>query len=235
MQITKLLVRISFLLVLAAASQISFAQSDPKLERVLDKMDQAAASFRSTEAAFTWDQYQKVVDETDTQSGKIYFRRSGEEIQMAADINKPAESAKYLLFTDSKIQVYDPRQDQITVYNTKNRSEVEAYLVLGFGGKGHDLAKSFDVKYLGSEKLGTVETEKLDLVPKSEKVRNNFEHIILWIDPTNGISVQQQLFPPLSGDYRLARYSNIKINQKVPDTAFKIKTTGKTKTVSTQG
>jgi len=154
---------------------------------------------------------------------------------MAADINKPAESAKYLLFTDSKIQIYDPRQDQITVYNTKNRSEVEAYLVLGFGGKGHDLAKSFDVKYLGSEKLGTVETEKLDLVPKSEKVRNNFEHIILWIDPTNGISVQQQLFPPLSGDYRLARYSNIKINQKVPDTAFKIKTTGKTKTVSTQG
>jgi outer membrane lipoprotein-sorting protein len=225
MQITKLLIRISFLLVLAATSQISFAQSDPKLEKVLDKMDQAAASFRSTEATFTWDQYQKVVDETDTQSGKIYFRRSGDEIQMAADINKPAESAKYLLFTDSKIQIYDPRQDQITVYNTKNRSEVEAYLVLGFGGKGHDLAKS----------LGTVETEKLDLVPKSEKVRNNFEHIILWIDPTNGISVQQQLFPPLSGDYRLARYSNIKINQKVPDTAFKMKTTGKTKTVSTQG
>jgi len=232
MRITILLVRSIFVLIF---SNVSFAQADPKLEKILDKMDQTAVTFRSAEASFTWDQYQKVVDETDTQSGKIYFRRASDEIQMAADINKPSESAKYLLFTDSKIQVYDPRQDQITVYNTKNPSEVETYLVLGFGGKGHDLTKAFEVKYLGTEKLGTVETEKLDLVPKSEKVRNNFEHIILWIDPANGISMQQQLFPPLSGDYRLAKYSNIKINQKVPDTVFKIKTTGKTKTVSTQG
>ena len=28
-------------------------------------MDQTAANFRTTQAAFVWDQYQKVVDETD--------------------------------------------------------------------------------------------------------------------------------------------------------------------------
>ena len=233
MQITRRLLRKSCTIVLFAVSQISFTQTDSQLERVLNRMDEAASSFRSTEANFVWDQYQKVVDETDTQSGKIYFRRSGDEIQMAADITKP--SPRYLLFTDSKIQIYEPKSDQITVYSTKNRAEVEGYLVLGFGGKGHDLLKSFDVKYLGSEKLGDLNTEKLDLVPKSAKVKNNFEHIVLWIDMNRGISVQQQLFPPLSGDYRLAKYSDIKINQRIPDNAFKIKTTGKTKTVSTQG
>jgi outer membrane lipoprotein-sorting protein len=90
------------------------------------------------------------------------------------------------------------------------------------------------VKYVGSEKLGNVNTAKLDLVPKSQKIRNTFAHIVLWIDPAQGVSVQQQLFEP-SGDYRLAKYSNIQINQKIPDSMFKLKTTGKTKTVSPQG
>ena len=102
------------------------------------------------------------------------------------------------------------------------------------GGGGHDMLKSFDVKYLGTEKLGDVDTVKLDLVPKSQKVRNTFQHIVLWIDPTRGVSVQQQFFDP-SGDYRLAKYTEIELNQKIPDAVFKLKTTGKTKFVRPQG
>lgn len=232
MKFAKTLSRYFLILVVLSAS-FSFAQNNAALEKVLDQMDKAAESFRTTEASFVWDQYQKVVDDKDTQKGKIYFRRSADQVQMAADITEPA--AKYLLYADSKIQIYQPRIDQVTVYDTsKNRGDVESYLVLGFGGRGHDLVKSFDVKYLGSEKLGDLETAKLDLVPKSQKVRNNFAHITLWIDPARGISVQQQLFEP-SGDYRLAKYSDIRVNQKIPDSAFKLKTTGKTKVVTTQG
>jgi outer membrane lipoprotein-sorting protein len=106
--------------------------------------------------------------------------------------------------------------------------------VLGFGGSGHDLLKSFDVKYLGTEKVGEFNSAKLDLTPKSQKVRNTFAHIVLWIDPARGVSLQQQLFEP-SGDYRLAKYSTIELNQKISDSVFKIKTTPKTKTVSPQG
>jgi len=219
-----------FLAALVLSAPLVFAQSNGPLEEVLTKMDEAASHFRSTEADFVWDQYQKVVDETDTQKGRIYFRRTGGEVQMAADIREP--EPKYLLFADSKIQIYQPRIDQVTVYDTgKNRGEVESFLVLGFGGRGHDMLKSFDVKYLGTEKLGDLQTAKLELVPKSQKVRNNFDHFVLWIDPERGISVQQQLFEP-SGDYRLAKYSNIRIDQKIADSVFKIKTTGKTKTVS---
>jgi len=206
----------------------------PELQPVLNKMDQLAANFRTTQAAFVWNQYQKVVDETDTQKGTVYFRRSGNEIQMAADINDPA-SPKYVLFTDSKVEIYQPKIDQVTRYNTgKDRATIESFLVLGFGGSGRDLLKSFDVKYLGTEKVDGIDTAKLELVPKSPKVRGTFDHIWLWIDPARGVSVQQQLFEP-SGDYRLAKYSDIQLNQKIPDTAFKLKTTGKTKIVSPQG
>ena len=197
-------------------------------------MDQTAANFRTTQASFVWDQYQKVVDETDTQKGTVYFRRVGNEIQMAADISDPT-SPKYVLFTDSKVEFYQPKIDQVTRWNTgKDRAAFESFLVLGFGGSGKDMLKSFDVSYIGTEKVDGVDTAKLELVPKSLKVRNTFDHIWLWIDPSRGVSVQQQLFAP-SGDYRLAKYSDIQLNQKIPDTAFKLKTTGKTKFVSPQG
>jgi outer membrane lipoprotein-sorting protein len=208
--------------------------ANPALDRVLTQMDAAAANFHTTEASVLWDQYQKVVDEHEAQKGKVYFRRSGNEIQMAADITEPDQ--KYVLFSGSKVQVYQPKIEQVTVYNTgKNREEFESFLVLGFGGRGHDMAKSFVVRYLGDDKIDGTNTTKLELVPKAANVRNNVDHIVLWIDPSRGISIQQQFFFGPSGDYRLAKYTDIKVNEKIPDTVFKLKTTGKTKTVSTQG
>ena len=203
------------------------------LERVLAALDKAAAGFRTTEADFVWDQFQKVVNDHDIQKGKVYFRRQGQEIQMAADITEPAK--KYVIFSGGKVQVYQPGINQVTEYNVaKNRAELESFLVLGFGGSGHDLVKQYEVKYLGSEQVEGGNAEKLQLVPKSVKVRNNVERILLWIDPARGVSVQQQFYEP-SGDYRLTKYSNIQLNQKIPDTVFKIKTDSKTKIVSPQG
>src|SRR5258708_39161212 len=108
------------------------------------------------------------------------------------------------------------------------REEFESFLVLGFGGGGHDMLKSFDVEYLGTEKNDGIDNPKLDLVPKSEKIKHNFAHITLWIDAARGVSLQQQLFET-SGDYRLAKYSDIQINQKIADSVFKLKTSSKTK------
>jgi outer membrane lipoprotein-sorting protein len=203
------------------------------LDRVLGEMDTSARSFRTTEASFVWDQYQKVIDETDTQKGKIYFRRQDRNTQMAADISEPDK--KYVLYANAKIQVYQPKIDQVTEYNPgKNRADLESFLVLGFGGSGHELLAAYDVKYLGSETANGTQAAKLELVPKSTRVRNNIARILLWIDPARGVSVQQQFFEP-SGDYRLAKYSDIQINQKLPDNVFKLKTSGRTKFVSPQG
>ncbi len=212
------------------AQQPSDGQPNATLDRVLAQMDTTAANFRSTEASFVWDQYTKVVNESDTQTGKVYFRRFGKETQMSAEISEPDK--KSVLFTDGKIEVYQPRIDQVTVYNAgKNREAFESFLVLGFGGSGHDMLKAFDVKYLGTENVNGIDAAKLELTPKSPKIRNNFDHIVLWIDQARGVSVQQQLFEP-SGDYRMAKYSDIQLNQKIPDSVFKLKTTGKTKIVS---
>ena len=205
-----------------------------ELQRVLGQIDHTAANFRTAQANFVWQQYTKVVDETDIQKGTVYFRRNGNQVEMAADISDP-QPPKYVLFSGSKVQIYQPKIDQVTEYNTgKDRAAVESFLVLGFGGSGQDMLKSYDLTYLGTEKVDNIDAAKLDLVPKSEKARNIFTHIWLWIDLARGVSVQQQLFQP-GGDYRLANYSEIRLNEKISDSAFKLQTTGATKFLSPKG
>jgi outer membrane lipoprotein-sorting protein len=203
------------------------------LDGVLKKMDAAAASFQTTQADFVWDQYQKVVDATDTQKGTVYYRRSGKEIEMMADIKDPQQ--KYLLYKDGKLQIYQPKIEQVLEYTAgANHNEIESYLVLGFGGSGEDLKKQFDVAYQGEETIDNIATAKLHLIPKSEKVHSYFTEAFLWIDMSRGISVQQK-FMQGQGDYRLAKYSAIKVNAKISSDIFRLKTTGKTKIVSPRG
>jgi len=222
----------------ALFSALTLAQSSrlangPELERVLDSMDRASDGFRTAQADFVWEQFQQVVNETDLQKGTIYFRRQAKDVEMAADIREP--DTKYVLFTDSKVRIYQPKIDQITEYSAgKNKQDFESFLVLGFGARGHDLSRSFDVTYTGSEVVQGKPAAKLVLVPKSERVKGMFNKILLWIDPVRGVSVQQQFLEP-SGDFRLSRYSNIKINGTQPENTFKLRTTGKTKTVRPQG
>ena len=213
------------------------------LDGVLKKMDAAAASFRTTQADFEWDRYERVIDEVDdVQFGTIYYRRTGKEIEMMIDIKKEGSSPtdakpepKFVLLHEGKIRMYQPKPDQVTVYDLgKNSSDFESYLVLGFGGSGQELVKEFEVTYKGPETINGVATAKLELVPKSERVRNNFKQIILWIDLDRGVSVQQQLFEP-QGDYRLAKYSAIRVNEKIGNDVFQLKTTGKTQTILPRG
>jgi outer membrane lipoprotein-sorting protein len=208
-------------------------QEAPSLDSVLKKMDAAAASFQATQADFVWEQYQKVVDETDSQRGTVYYRRVGKEIEMMADIKQP--DPKSVLYKDGKLQVYQPKIDQVMEYPAgTNRGEIESYLVLGFGGSGEDLIKSFDVSYLGEETVSGIATAKLQLISKSEKFRNNISKILLWIDLSRGISVQQQFFQG-QGDYRLAKYSAVQLKAKVGNDVFQLKTTKKTQFVSPRG
>jgi outer membrane lipoprotein-sorting protein len=203
------------------------------LWRVFSGMDEAAASFQSTQADFVWDLYQKVVDEHDTQKGTVYYRRAGKEIEMMAEIKEP--DPKFVLYKDGKLQVYQPKIEQVIVYPTAgNQSEIESYLVLGFGGSGQDLKKAFDVSYLGEESVGGIATGELQLIPKSEKFRNNVSKILLWIDLNRGISIQQQFFQG-QGDNRMAKYSSVQLNGKIGNDVFQLKTTKKTQFVSPRG
>jgi len=215
-----------------ALSLLLHQQEAPSLDSVLKKMDATAATFHTAQADFEWDQYQKVVDETDTQKGTVYYRKAGNEIEMMAEIKQP--DARFVLYKEGKLQIYQPKIEQVMVFSAgSNRSEMESYLVLGFGGSGQDLTKTYDVTYLSAETIDNIATAKLQLIPKSEKVRNYFSKAFLWIDLSRGISVQQQ-FLQGQGDYRLAKYS-VRVPARIGNDVFQLKTTKKTQFVAPRG
>src|SRR5438067_10616438 len=117
----------------------AFAASDASLEKILAKMDETAAKFRTAQANFTWITFNSVVnEESGRQTGKIYFQRNGSGTEMAADIDPP--EAQQVIFSRGKIQLYKARTDTVDAYDASaHREEFESFLVLGFGSSGSDM------------------------------------------------------------------------------------------------
>jgi outer membrane lipoprotein-sorting protein len=212
--------------------QTASATPASDLEAVLAKMNQSASSFKSAQGDFAFQSYQKLTDDTDTQKGRIYFRRTNKGVDAAFEISGPAP--KQVVYKDGKLQIFEKKINQVTERQVgKNKSDVEAFLSLGFGASGNELQRDYAVKMDGWETVDGVKTAKLDLTPKKEKVLQTYNKIILWIDPERDVLLKQQFFEH-SGDYRLAHYTNLKLNDKISDDVFHLKTNGNTKTVKPQ-
>jgi hypothetical protein len=201
----------AFTLTIAASS---FPQApSPQLTYVLKQLDTASTKFQRATADFQWDNYEKIVQDTSTQKGSIYFERDKGSTDMGAVLVDPnagpkSKPIKVIQYQAGIVQMFDTGVDQITVlHEAGNQSEIESFLTLGFGGSGTDLARAWNITDLGPETLTDngqpIKVEKLDLVAKDPAARKNFTHITIWVDPTRAVSLKQILYAP-SGDYRTA-------------------------------
>jgi outer membrane lipoprotein-sorting protein len=215
----------AFLIALAPVSL--HAQPKPgHLDEVLRQMDAASLKFQSAEADIRRDNYERVVKETTTQTGTIYFKKQGGSTMMGVRLVTP--SIKLIEFRNGIVRLYDPGTDHLTIINAeRNKAQFESFLTVGFGGSGTDLAKAWKISDLGDEVVDGVNTAKLDLVPKDPAVLANCTHMTIWVDPLRAVELKQSLYEP-SGDYQTAVYTNIKYNQKVDEKPYQIKTDSKT-------
>ncbi|RXH55978.1 LolA family protein [Granulicella sibirica] len=207
-------------LLLCCTPVASIAQQS-RLDSVLKQMDEASTKFKSAQADFTQDLYERVVKETTTETGSVFFERKGTSTEMGLKIQPP--NTRFVDYKNGVARIFDPGANHITEIRA---AQYERFLTLGFGGSGHDLAAAWTITDQGPEQLndgsGNVTVEKLDLVSKDPAGRNNFSHITIWVDPTRSLSFKQQLFTP-SGDYRTSTYTHIHYNQKVDAGPYAIK------------
>jgi outer membrane lipoprotein-sorting protein len=96
-------------------------------------------------------------------------------------------------------------------------------LLLGFGTAGKFLRENYSLKLIGEEQAAGQDAVKLELVPKSEEMLRNIPRIEMWISKTSWQAVQQKMWQPAKGDYRLYTYTGIKQNPALPDKAFQLK------------
>ncbi len=194
------------------------------LNTTLAKLDAASGRFKSTTADFEFDSIvTDPIPDKDVQKGTVYYDRKGNAFQMGMHINEinGRPVPKIIVVSGGVFKMYDKLQNQVTTSNKAGK--YESYLILGFGASGRDLQQKFAVKDLGSENVGGVKTEKLELVAKDPEVLKLFPKITIWADTDRGVSLKQ-VFDEGQGQSRICVYSNIRVNQALPSDAFTFKT-----------
>lgn len=191
------------------------------LEAVLARMDQEAAGFRDLTAQLTKTSYTAVLNESSQESGSVWIKRSGaRDLTMKVEFTGPNERA--LGFENSKGQIYYPKIRSVQIFDLgKSRRLVDQFLLLGFGTPGKEVAKNYRLAVAGEEAVAGQKCTRVELIPKSAEVLQHLQKVELWIPENAGHPVQQKLFQ-LGGDYTVIIYTDLKLNPKLPETAFRL-------------
>lgn len=224
------LIFVALLALSLAPAPAAFAADD--LQTVLHKLDTASANFKTSSADFEFDTVitQPIYDK-DVQKGTVYYKRDSKGSQAAVHVeqqnNRPVP--KIVLSSGGTIKLYEKKINQLTILS--KLSQFSQWLMLGFGASGKELEEKWNIKYLGTEKIDGIATDKLEMTAKDPKVSKAIPKLTLWMDSERGVSVQQ-LFDQGQGQSRTAHYTNIKVNQSLPSDAFTVKTDKQTRTVT---
>jgi len=205
------------------------ARAADNLNSVLAKLNTAAQGFRSVSADCKVESVTtQPIEDTETQTGLVYYDRAGKSFKMAAhihNVNGQPVSKSYV-YAEGQVKLWDgPPVDQVTTLT--KLSQYESWFALGFGASGTELAEKWNITYDGDEAIDGTTTAKLELVAKDPTVRKNLPKVTVWMDTARGVSLKQ-VFDEGQGQTRTALYSNFKFNQRLPSDAFTFKTDGKT-------
>jgi len=151
------------------------------LASVLQKLDVAAKDFHTTIATFEFDTIQTdPIPDKDVMTGTAYYDRKRERFQMAAHISSHNDrpAAKAYIFSGGVLRESDTGKESDAKAYTQ-AGKYESYLMLGFGASGRDLADKWTITYLGTEVIGGIKTDKLELIAKDPTVRKNIPKVTI--------------------------------------------------------
>jgi outer membrane lipoprotein-sorting protein len=181
---------------------------DPALAAVLAKLDAAAQNFHTTTANFEFDSIQTdPIPDTDAMTGITYYDRSGSHFRWGAHVSRHngRPALKTYVYSGGVLRVSDTGKES-DAKGYSQAGKYESYFALGFGAGG-------------KEKIGDIETDKLELVAKDPQVRKNIPKVTVWMDTAHAVSLKL-VFDEGEGQSRVCIYSNIEVNQPLPKTAF---------------
>ena len=187
------------------------------LDELLARMDQNAMTFKSMSAKLRYMSYVAVIKEGTVSTGTLTMKRSRREAMVLVDFTEP--DPKTVAVAGTKVAIYLPKLQTVEEYDLGK--SVEKYLALGFGASGKELKADYTLQELGADTVNGQKAMRLELIPKSKEVLKQLPRIELWISAATGYPIQQKLHQT-GGDYMLATYSDVVINPRLPDSAYKL-------------
>jgi outer membrane lipoprotein-sorting protein len=216
-------------LLLAAAGQLLIAEP---LDAILAHMDRAAKDFKSVSAKTRDDEWVAVIDETNTQNGQMVMKRTKKGVVGLIKFGAPDPRVFHI--DGSKLEAYYPNANTLNVYDAgKNTQVVNQFVLLGFGTSGSELSKEYTIKVVGAEKVGSVNTTHLELLPRSPEMQKYISKLELWIADGETNPRQEKLTYP-SKNYSFYHFSDVQVNPSLPESAFELKLPKNVKVITPQ-
>ena len=208
------LLTIALALTVPLAAQ-SLADTFAHMDKTAQKLDSVAADIRH-------DVHTAIINDDEVDVGTFRLKHEKSHgIRMLIDFT--GRNAKTVSLEDSTVSVYYPKNNVEQIFEIGQKKQLlEQFLLLGFGATSAELKQSYDVSWVGAEKIDGQPTGHIKLIPKSQDALRQMTGAELWISDTLGLPVQQKILLP-SGDYWLINYSNIKPNTSLSSDAMKIK------------
>ncbi len=198
----------------------AIAQAD-SLDAILTRMDASSKSFKSASADIKQTEYTALLKSSDDEFGTLKVKRGAKSVMAVLDYTKPALHTSVI--KDKKATLYTPLAKTATEYDLgKYKSSVDQYVLLAFGSSGEELKKTYALKVLGTENVGSGAATRIELTPKSDEVKKLFTKFEMWIPEGQSYAIRLKATAP-SDNFYLFDYSNVKINAAIPDSAFDLK------------
>lgn len=193
------------------------AQGKITLEYVLSMMDHSAEDFKSLTAAIEHVKYTAVVKDTSTEAGEIFVRKDS---KVRIDFQTP--DPRTILRNGDNLYIYTPKINRVEEINIgKNRAMVDQYLALGFGTRTESLKKNYAITLTGEDELDGHKAAVLEFIPRSDEQKKQISKVVVWVDESSWLPVQQKFIEAGSDDYVLSRYTKVMKNLKLGDGKFK--------------
>jgi len=206
-------------IILIGLSAVCLAQENPKLKRVLDKLDRLNSEVRTFQAELIQTKWIKLLQEMDEpEKGKIMFKKISDGFLLRKEIEEPGNAI--LVVSPTEITIYYPKKNQAVRRSLENHRD--RYAGVGIGTSSEELKRNFDISFVKDEVIEEQVYHIIELLPTNPKIKDYFSKLILWVDAETGIPMQQRI-EELNGDRTIIQFFKVRINKKIKDKNFEIK------------
>jgi outer membrane lipoprotein carrier protein len=194
----------------AAPSASAPAASRLDLATVIDHMQKRYDQAKDFRAQFTQKYSRAVMGRMTVSTGEVAFKKPG---RMRWDYVKP--EPRMFLSTGQFLWLYEPEEKQAFKQDLKT-SQLPAALAF-LMGKGK-ITDEFDVTFSDDSRYGSAADYRLHLSPKQPQ--SSYKAILFVVD-SKEFTVRESVLVDQQSNVNHFTFSDLKINDKVPDSVFK--------------
>ena len=191
------------------------AAGNDSLKDILSRMDQSAASFETMTAQMDRIQHTAIINEDERDSAHVRLKKTPGGLRGFVEFAPP--NRRIVGFSNRTLQVFTPKTNTVEIYDLgKHGSELDQFLLLGFGTSGKELDRSYKIKVTGTDTVAGKPATRLELTPKSKQAQEYLKRVELWIAQGGSHPIQEKIYKN-ADDYILVSYSDVKLNSGLTD------------------